>query len=164
MRLIDADKLKELYQGYEGYSIPSEVILQNIEDQPTVYINLYKYAKQWNRTRTGRVSYKFIEWATDKLNDNEDEKWFEKRLTYLDENGIAHLRESELNDHCEYCYNATQKLAHYEDLQEHLIAKYNCIERAYKILVATYNTKNAEKEDALIAIEEAIGYLGEVLD
>ena len=60
----------------------------------------------------------------------------------------------------EYCYNATQKLAHYEDS----IAKYNRIERAYEILVATYNTKDIEKEDALIAIEEAIGYLGEVLD
>lgn len=130
MRLIDADKLKELYQGYEGYSIPSEVILQNIDDQPTVHIDLYKYAKQWNNTRTGRVSYKFIEWVTDKLN-NKDKKWFEKRLTYRDEDSIA---------------------------------KYNPIERAYKILVATYNTKNAEKEDALIAIEEAIGYLGEVLD
>lgn len=131
MRLIDADKLKELYQGYEGYSIPSEVILQNIDDQPTVHIDLYKYAKQWNHTRTGRVSYKFIEWLTDKLNDNEDEKWFEKRLTYLDEDSIA---------------------------------KYNRIERAYKILVATYNIKDIEKEDALIAIGEAIGYLGEVLD
>lgn len=150
MRLIDADKLKELYQGYEGYSIPSEVILQNIDDQPTVYIDLHKYAKQWNNTRTGKISYKFIEWATDKLNN--------------DENGIAHLRESELNDPCEYCYNATQKLAHYEDLQEHLIARYNPIERAYKILVATYNIKDIEKEDALIAIGEAIGYLGEVLD
>ena len=159
MRLIDADKLKELYQGYEGYSIPSEVILQNIDDQPTVYIDLHKYAKQWNNTRTGRISYKFIEWATDKLN-NKDKKWFEKKLTYRDENGIAHLKESELNDPSEYCYNATQKLAHYEDS----IAKYNRIERAYEILVATYNTKNAEKEDALIAIEEAIGYLGEVLD
>lgn len=160
MRLIDADKLKELYQGYEGYSIPSEVILQNIDDQPTVYIDLYKYAKQWNNTRTGRVSYKFIEWLTDKLNDNEDEKWSEKRLTYRDENGIAHLRESELNDPCEYCYNVTQKIAHYEDS----IAKYNPVERAYKILVATYNTKDIEKEDALIAIEEAIGYLGEALE
>lgn len=77
MRPIDADKLKELYQGYEGYSIPSEVILQNIDDQPTVY---------------------------------------------------------------------------------------NPVERAYEILVATYNTKDIEKEDALIAIGEAIGYLGEVLD
>lgn len=115
MRLIDADKLKELYQEYEGYT-HSEVILQNIDDQPTVYIDLYKYAKQWNNTRTGRISYKFIEWATDKLN-NEDS-----------------------------------------------IAKYNRIERAYEILVATYNTKDIEKEDALIAIGEAIGYLGEVLD
>lgn len=159
MRLIDADKLKELYQGYEGYSIPSEVILQNIDDQPTVYIDLRKYAKQWNNTRTGKISYKFIEWATDKLN-NKDKKWFEKRLTYRDENGIAHLKESELNDPSEYCYNVTQKLAHYEDS----IAKYNPIERAYKILVATYNTKDIEKEDALIAIGEAIGYLGEALD
>lgn len=129
MRLIDADKLKELYQEYKGYT-HSEVILQNIDDQPTVYIDLYKYAKQWNNTRTGRVSYKFIEWVKDKLN-NKDKKWFEKRLTYRDEDSIA---------------------------------KYNRIERAYEILVATYNTKDIEKEDALIAIEEAIGYLGEVLD
>ena len=55
MRLIDADKLKELYQEYQGYT-HSEVILQNIDDQPTVYIDLHKYAKQWNNTRTGRVS------------------------------------------------------------------------------------------------------------
>lgn len=123
MRLIDADKLKELYQEYQGYT-HSEVILQNIDDQPTVDIDLHKYAKQWNN------------------------------------NGIAHLKESELNDSSEYCYNATQKLAHYEDS----ITKYNPIERAYKILVATYNTKDIEKEDALIAIEEAIGYLGEALD
>ena len=129
MRLIDADKLKELYQEYKGYT-HSEVILQNIDDQPTVYIDLHKYAKQWNNTRTGRISYKFIEWATDKLN-NKDKKWFEKRLTYRDEDSIA---------------------------------KYNRIERVYEILVATYNTKDIEKEDALIAIGEAIGYLGEVLD
>ena len=129
MRLIDADKLKELYQEYKGYT-HSEVILQNIDDQPTVYIDLHKYAKQWNNTRTGRISYKFIEWATDKLN-NKDKKWFEKRLTYRDEDSIA---------------------------------KYNRIERVYEILVATYNTKDIEKEDELIAIGEAIGYLGEVLD
>lgn len=36
MRLIDADKLKELYQEYKGYT-HSEVILQNIDDQPTAY-------------------------------------------------------------------------------------------------------------------------------
>lgn len=136
MRLIDADKLKELYQVYKGYT-HSEVILQNIDDQPTVYIDLYKYAKQWNNTRTGRISYKFIEWVTDKLN-NKDKKRFKKRLTYRDENGIAHYEDS--------------------------IAKYDRIERAYEILVATYNTKDIEKEDALIAIGEAIGYLGEVLD
>ena len=129
MRLIDADKLKELYQEYKGYT-HSEVILQNIDDQPTVYIDIYKYAKQWNNTRTGRISYKFIDRLTDKLN-NKDKKWFKKRLTYRDEDSIA---------------------------------KYNRIERAYEILVATYNTKDIEKEDALIAIEEAIGYLGEVLD
>lgn len=129
MRLIDADKLKELYQEYKGYT-HSEVILQNIDDQPTVYIDLHKYAKQWNNTRTGRISYKFIDWVTDKLN-SKDKKWFKKRLTYRDEDSIA---------------------------------KYNRIERAYEILVVTYNTKDIEKEDALIAIEEAIGYLGEILD
>lgn len=40
------------------------------------------------------------------------------RLTYRYENGIAHLIETELKDACEYCYDAAQKLAHYEDLEE----------------------------------------------
>ena len=38
------------------------------------------------------------------------------------------------------------------------------VELAYELLVATYNTKNVTKEDAIIAIEEAIGYLGEALE
>lgn len=41
-----------------------------------------------------------------------------KRLTYRYENGIAHLIETELKDACEYCYDAAQKLAYYEDLEE----------------------------------------------
>ena len=40
----------------------------------------------------------------------------------------------------------------------------NPVERAYELLVTTYNTKNVTKEDAIIAIEEAIGYLGEALE
>ena len=38
------------------------------------------------------------------------------------------------------------------------------VELAYELLVATYDTKNVTKEDAIIAIEEAIGYLGEALE
>ena len=38
------------------------------------------------------------------------------------------------------------------------------IELAYELLLATYNTKNVTKEDTIIAIEEAIGYLGEALE
>ena len=37
MRLIDADKLKELYEDYEGLKVPCEVVLQNIDDMPTAY-------------------------------------------------------------------------------------------------------------------------------
>ena len=40
----------------------------------------------------------------------------------------------------------------------------NPVDLAYELLVATYNTKNVTKEDAIIAIEEAIGYLGEALE
>ena len=40
----------------------------------------------------------------------------------------------------------------------------NPVELAYELLVSTYNTKNVTKEDAIIAIEEAIGYLGEALE
>ena len=40
----------------------------------------------------------------------------------------------------------------------------NPVELAYELLVTTYNTKNVTKEDAIIAIEEAIGYLGEALE
>lgn len=42
MRTIDADALKELYMPYDGcgfdetYSVPIGVILQNIDDMPTV--------------------------------------------------------------------------------------------------------------------------------
>ena len=38
------------------------------------------------------------------------------------------------------------------------------VELAYELLVATYNTKDVDKEAAIIAIEEAIGYLGEALE
>ena len=40
----------------------------------------------------------------------------------------------------------------------------NPVELAYELLVTTYNTKNVTKEDTIIAIEEAIGYLGEALE
>lgn len=40
----------------------------------------------------------------------------------------------------------------------------NPVELAYELLVSTYNTNNITKEDAIIAIEEAIGYLGEALE
>ena len=42
--------------------------------------------------------------------------------------------------------------------------KYNPISEAYEILLKVMNNPDADKEDALIAIEEAIGYLGEALD
>lgn len=35
-RLIDADALKELYSDCEGYSVPVNVVLANIEDMPTI--------------------------------------------------------------------------------------------------------------------------------
>ena len=41
MRLIDADSLKELYEGFGEYEdnlvVPVKVILQNIDDMPTAY-------------------------------------------------------------------------------------------------------------------------------
>ena len=40
----------------------------------------------------------------------------------------------------------------------------NPVELAYELLVSTHNTKNVTIEDAIIAIEEAIGYLGEALE
>ena len=40
----------------------------------------------------------------------------------------------------------------------------NPVELAYELLVSTYNTNNITKEDTIIAIEEAIGYLGEALE
>ena len=40
----------------------------------------------------------------------------------------------------------------------------NPVEIAYRILLSTYNTKDIDKDDALVAIEEAIGYLGEALE
>ena len=48
-----------------------------------------------------------------------------------------------------------------EDLKK---TKTNPVDLAYELLVTTYNTKDVTKEDALIAIEEAIGYLGEALE
>lgn len=41
-----------------------------------------------------------------------------KRLTYRDKNGIADLKMTNLKDSCEYCINAIEKLAYYEDLEE----------------------------------------------
>ena len=32
--------------------------------------------------------------------------------------GFAYLKTTELHDPCEWCFEATQKLAHYEDLEE----------------------------------------------
>ena len=40
------------------------------------------------------------------------------RYTYIDENNIAHLIKTDLNDPCEYCFYAIQKLAIYENLKE----------------------------------------------
>lgn len=42
--------------------------------------------------------------------------------------------------------------------------KYNPIAEAYKILLEIQDNKEATSDDAFIAIEEAIGYLGEALD
>ena len=41
-----------------------------------------------------------------------------ERLTVRSERGTAILKETDIKDRCEYCYEATQKLAHYEDLEE----------------------------------------------
>ena len=41
-----------------------------------------------------------------------------ERLTVRSERGTAILKETYIKDRCEYCYEATQKLAHYEDLEE----------------------------------------------
>ena len=41
-----------------------------------------------------------------------------ERLTVKDEKGTAFLKESDMKDPCEFCYEATQQLAHYEDLEE----------------------------------------------
>lgn len=41
-----------------------------------------------------------------------------ERLTVRSERGTAILKETDMKDRCEYCYEATQKLAHYEDLEE----------------------------------------------
>lgn len=40
----------------------------------------------------------------------------------------------------------------------------NTVELAYKLLVSIYNTKDVNEEDLFIAIEEAIGYLGQALE
>lgn len=41
MRLIDADSLKELYEGFGEYEdnlvVPIKVVIQNIDDMPTAY-------------------------------------------------------------------------------------------------------------------------------
>ena len=41
MRLIDADSLKELYEGFGEYEdnlvVPIKIVLQNIDDMPTAY-------------------------------------------------------------------------------------------------------------------------------
>lgn len=41
MRLIDADSLKELYEGFGEYEdnlvVPIKVVLQNIDEQPVAY-------------------------------------------------------------------------------------------------------------------------------
>ena len=41
-----------------------------------------------------------------------------ERLTVRSERGTAILKETDIKDRCEYCYEATQKLARYEDLEE----------------------------------------------
>lgn len=56
---------------------------------------------------------------------------------------------------------------HYHDdfnLNDSNKSTYNPTEKAYHILVNIFNTNDTDKEDLLIAIEEAIGYLGEALD
>ena len=37
MRLIDADRLRELYEDCEGLKVSCELVLQNIDDQSTAY-------------------------------------------------------------------------------------------------------------------------------
>lgn len=42
---------------------------------------------------------------------------------------------------------------------------YNCVAEAYLVLEKIHNSKEeVTVEEAMIAIEEALGYLGEVLD
>lgn len=41
-----------------------------------------------------------------------------ERLIYRDKNGITDLKMTNLKDPCEYCKNAIEKLAYYEDLEE----------------------------------------------
>ena len=70
----------------------------------------------------------------------------------------------------EYLYSRCTTLADWfifqlnEFLNDLKRTQTNPVELAYELLVSTYNTKNITKEDAIIAIEEAIGYLGEALE
>jgi hypothetical protein len=50
-----------------------------------------------------------------------------ERLTVRSKNGEGDLKTSELNDNCEYCYDAIQKLCDYEDLEaQGLLLKLHC--------------------------------------
>lgn len=74
-----------------------------------------------------------------------------ERLTYRYENGIAHLIETELKDACEYCYDAAQKLAHYEDLEE----------QGYKMV--NIDKIVEQLEDASCYIEDGDGHAGHLV-
>lgn len=60
MRLIDADSLKELYEGFGEYEdnlvVPIKVILQNIDDMPTAYDieDIIKQLEKRKRTSEGK--------------------------------------------------------------------------------------------------------------
>lgn len=61
-----------------------------------------------------------------------------ERLTVRSERGTAILKETDIKDRCEYCYEATQKLAHYEDLEEQgrlvILPKGMTLEKLFDIL------------------------------
>ena len=87
-----------------------------------------------------------------------------ERLTYRDNNGIADLKMTNLKDPCEYCNNAIEKLAHYEDLEEQgykMINMDNVVEQLEYIKMRHFLTMANTGDDNL---DFAYEYVGNALD
>lgn len=86
-----------------GYGETKEEALEDLKTKVKYLMNRLK------EIETNLENYEF---------ELEENHMLDRRFTTRDESGLATLVTTDLNDPCEWCYDAIQKLAYYEDLEE----------------------------------------------